>query len=243
MKDKYDALMRAAFVLYSSKLNALANKELSKEDQEALTEISLYETIVSSPSFKAAAIQLGQNFVRYETAVAQGAIKTTLKNSALRNSTIGLSAKARRELKKTVLERVTSINDTSKDIMKNVFEDIIKKDGTLADLKVALKDSLKGQVTDGRINTIAETEYFTAYSKGQYDLNESLVKKGYDLVQIWRTVQDSNVRESHAAMEGEERAVGETFSNGGLHPHDPALDPSETVNCRCTLEIKIIEAP
>jgi len=49
----------------------------------------------------------------------------------------------------------------------------------------------------------------------------------------WSTAGDAEVRESHRAIHGEVRAIGEAFSNGLLYPNDPGGNPSDVINCRC----------
>lgn len=51
----------------------------------------------------------------------------------------------------------------------------------------------------------------------------------------WLSARDAFVRDSHREMDGQTAAVGSPFSNGLMYPGDPAGEPGETVNCRCTL--------
>lgn len=52
----------------------------------------------------------------------------------------------------------------------------------------------------------------------------------------WRTTS-GNPRESHAALDGETVAIGETFSNGAQWPGDPVLPVDERAGCECTFDI------
>lgn len=59
-------------------------------------------------------------------------------------------------------------------------------------------------------------------------------------VKTWVSMADDDVRASHRAAHGQTVAVNETFDVGGqamLAPHDITADPSEWVNCRCTLRV------
>lgn len=49
----------------------------------------------------------------------------------------------------------------------------------------------------------------------------------------WVDSGDDHVRESHA-IDGEQVAIGGTFSNGLKYPHDESAPAGEVVNCRCT---------
>jgi hypothetical protein len=50
-------------------------------------------------------------------------------------------------------------------------------------------------------------------------------------------VNNSNPRQSHAAMDGEIAALGEPFSNGMMWPGDPEGGPDETCGCDCSVTI------
>jgi uncharacterized protein with gpF-like domain len=52
---------------------------------------------------------------------------------------------------------------------------------------------------------------------------------------MWLSMRDEKVRDSHRAIDGEVRNLGEQFSNGLLFPHDPNGPADEVVNCRCDL--------
>lgn len=57
-----------------------------------------------------------------------------------------------------------------------------------------------------------------------------------EATKTWLTARDSEVRESHAELDGETRAANEVFSNGLSHPGDPAaINAGEVCNCRCTI--------
>jgi uncharacterized protein with gpF-like domain len=51
----------------------------------------------------------------------------------------------------------------------------------------------------------------------------------------WKTAGDSRVRDSHAAIDGEEVDINALFSNGLKRPKDPNGRPEEVYNCRCTI--------
>ncbi|MBD5103481.1 MAG: hypothetical protein HDT47_01280 [Ruminococcaceae bacterium] len=64
---------------------------------------------------------------------------------------------------------------------------------------------------------------------------------GVELVREWIATLGNRTRHSHAAIDGEQREVGEAFSNGCMYPGDSVgvdgnkPDPSEVYNCRCTI--------
>lgn len=50
----------------------------------------------------------------------------------------------------------------------------------------------------------------------------------------WVTIS-ANARESHAAVDGETVAIGDTFSLGGAWPGDPVMGVDEVAGCTCTI--------
>jgi hypothetical protein len=43
-------------------------------------------------------------------------------------------------------------------------------------------------------------------------------------------------------IHGQVRNIGEEFSNGCKHPHDPDAPIEETINCRCRLKVVTVGA-
>ena len=60
-------------------------------------------------------------------------------------------------------------------------------------------------------------------------------KYGIDVKKMWYATLDGRTRTHHREIHGEIRELEEKFSNGLLFPADPAGDPSEVDNCRCTM--------
>ncbi len=81
-----------------------------------------------------------------------------------------------------------------------------------------------------RAYTIARTEVHGAAS---YGMHEGAKQSGAFSRKRWLTTRDGRERDTHAMVDGEERALDERYSNGLLYPGDPEGPPGETVNCRC----------
>ena len=64
--------------------------------------------------------------------------------------------------------------------------------------------------------------------------NEEWKQSGVVEKKEWVAVRDERTRESHAELDGETVKLGERYSNGLRFPSDPAGDPEEVINCRCT---------
>lgn len=98
-----------------------------------------------------------------------------------------------------------------------------------------------------RARTIARTESVSAVHGGEEEMLRQLVEQGLtteDQIQReWRTARDERVRGSHRAMHGQKRPLGEPFVSGNgnrlMHPGDPSAPPSDTVQCRCVLAVRV----
>lgn len=183
---------------------------------------------------------VSERYAQLQESIANGSVKETLKGTSLRNSTRGLTGVAKTKLKNEALSRATSMTDTVKESMRVVFKEAAERDLSLAQTKALLKERIQGMVSDGKLDTIARTEYNNAYGYGQNHALEKLDKKGAKVTRTWR-VSGTNVRESHAKCEGEQRGIGQAYSNGLLYPGDPSGGPEEVINCNCWLEIDVQE--
>jgi len=63
--------------------------------------------------------------------------------------------------------------------------------------------------------------------------HESAKQGGVMKKHIWLSSRDDRVRDAHAAIDGESRALDEPYSNGLMYPGDSSGDPAETIQCRC----------
>lgn len=94
-----------------------------------------------------------------------------------------------------------------------------------------------------RAETIAQTETLRAVNMGNHEAYEQAIGNGVlereQLERTWRTRGDGDVRDSHAALSGETRAVDEDFKPNLRFPGDPRAEAKETINCRCRLEVRI----
>jgi hypothetical protein len=98
---------------------------------------------------------------------------------------------------------------------------------------------------------IARTETGQAVLEAAHEaFQQTLEKTGYDddaVTKVWRTASDRKVRDSHAALDGQEvNGLGGVFvspETGAefLYPMDDSLGagPEEIINCRCLCEYNI----
>lgn len=86
-----------------------------------------------------------------------------------------------------------------------------------------------------RAQTIARTE---VHSIANYAQQKEAEQSDEDLVRIWGTAEDDNVRPTHAEADGQVRELDEPFDVGDAklnYPGDPSGPAEEIINCRCFL--------
>lgn len=141
-----------------------------------------------------------------------------------------LSGKIRSWLDSKTKIFATQINDTTFKALEKQFEVSLTEGETREQLISRIEDTY-GDISKGRAETIARTEIHGTMQKGTIEGYEQSGMR----VKIWVAVMDSETRDSHRAMDGEEVSINSAFSNGLMFPGDPSGDASETINCRCTI--------
>lgn len=81
---------------------------------------------------------------------------------------------------------------------------------------------------------IVRTEAHRARELGNLAVSDGAVDQGVELLREWNAALDNRVRNSHANLDGKQRAPGETFPGGAEYPGGFGV-ASEDINCRCTL--------
>jgi uncharacterized protein with gpF-like domain len=92
-----------------------------------------------------------------------------------------------------------------------------------------LIDEKFGDVIRSNGLVIARTEagMITGQLREKIFRAEGIERKG------WSATDDDHTRESHREVDDEVVDIDEHFSNGLMHPGDPAGPPEEIINCRC----------
>jgi SPP1 gp7 family putative phage head morphogenesis protein len=123
---------------------------------------------------------------------------------------------------------LVSVNATTRDALR---ESLVA--GSQAnETAVELAARINAVFNDGmraRASAIARTE--TASTTNEIRA-EAMKAEGIERHQ-WESAGDEATRESHLAVNGEIRVIGEPFSNGLTEPGDASAPPEEVVNCRC----------
>lgn len=127
---------------------------------------------------------------------------------------------------------------------------------TRAQLVAGIRDAFSGKVTQGRIERILRTEVITAFTQMDAAAHVAMKRAGVDLIKVWRHSGKAphRARDSHEAIDGQERELDEPFNVGGgatartppgnvghkaMVPLDPRLPPEEAIHCGCY----VIEVP
>lgn len=113
-----------------------------------------------------------------------------------------------------------------------------------ADLLDKMVQSYENRALMYRAEAIGRTEAMASLHEAQQQSMEQAVDDGIikaqDITFIWRTAEDSRVRDAHVVMDGQERGLGEMFEDGDGNqlefPGDPNAPAETTVNCRCWRE-------
>ncbi len=140
-------------------------------------------------------------------------------------------AAAQRRYLGRVAGRISGINATTRRETEKVLTEGLTAGKSNEDIARELADTvLAGFKTRARL--IARTESTGALNGGTAEYGAEL---GAD--KTWLTARDGQVRESHAAMDGETVGANGVFSNGLAYPGDPAAGAAaeEVCNCRCTI--------
>lgn len=81
----------------------------------------------------------------------------------------------------------------------------------------------------------ARTAITSAQNAGRIDSYYRAAKMGIEVEKEWLATLDGRTRDSHAWIDGEVVPLDHEFSNGCEYPGDPAGEPEEVYNCRCTM--------
>lgn len=86
----------------------------------------------------------------------------------------------------------------------------------------------------------ARTQVTSAENQGRFDSFKQAEDDGIILHKKWIATHDGRVRDSHAAIDGEEQEVDVPFSNGLMFPGDESGEPAEVYNCRCSMGAVVV---
>lgn len=129
-----------------------------------------------------------------------------------------------------VLDKTNEINVTTRNQLADVISSGLDAGKNTNEIATDIQSAFT-QMRATRAAVIAQTAGTAAFESGRV---EAFRLAGIT-IKRWLTQRDGKVRTTHKKLDGEERAVNETFSNGLRYPADPNGKPSEIIRCRCTI--------
>ena len=121
-------------------------------------------------------------------------------------------------------------------LKKRIANNVSRGIATASEYKVIARNiAADSNVGFNRAMRIARTEGHGVQVQAAVDVQHKAKEKGADIVKQWDAALDKRTRDSHRQVDGEIRELDEPFSNGMMHPSDPAGGAAEVVNCRCAL--------
>lgn len=130
--------------------------------------------------------------------------------------------------------KVTQITETTRKEMTDLITLARDMSMTMDDIAAAIMTKFE-QYSDYRAYRIARTEVVAASNFGSYFAAlQASDNMGIDTEKEWVDSDDSRVRDTHAAMDGERVPVNEKYSNGMDYPADMMNGQAkEVIHCRC----------
>jgi hypothetical protein len=129
----------------------------------------------------------------------------------------------------------SNINNTTSQRIADAISDSIEAGETIRERAISVNNALKSQ-TPARSLMIARTETTGALAAGAMVSIDELNRQGANLAIAWLATDDSHVRPTHWAANGQQQDAKGEFTVGGFKcrfPCDPALPAQERCNCRC----------
>ena len=134
---------------------------------------------------------------------------------------------------------VTNITNTTLMWTKSAIILELEAGGTISSIAKKIYEINDGNIAKWRSRVIARTETANASSYASFERAKQL-DLGDDIRGKWMTVGDHRTRESHQAVHGQTKKLGDNFKVNGYNMKRPldgsqGAPASEIVNCRCVL--------
>jgi HK97 family phage portal protein len=130
--------------------------------------------------------------------------------------------------------KVKQINDTTLASIQSELSDGVAAGESIPSLAKRIDNLYLEQIIPNRSKTIARTEVTAASNYGSI---QAAKQSGLKLTKVWLATPGSRTREDHAAADGQEVGIDDTFDVGGeplAYPGDPSGSAENVINCRCT---------
>ena len=141
--------------------------------------------------------------------------------------------RARKYLEEKVVKFAEEVNEVTREKIRKALVKGLDAGEGIPQISQRIADVF--EINRGsRTDKIARTEIVGASNNGTY---HGYVESEIVETHTWIDSRDERVRTTphNHRLDGEEVKLGERFSNGLLHPHDPGGAAGNVINCRCTL--------
>lgn len=131
-------------------------------------------------------------------------------------------------------ERVTGVNQTTKDKLRAILNNAVNQGLSIAETNRLIRSEYN-VMTNYRAERIARTEIIGASNRGAYEAGRAT---GIQLNKIWIATVDDRTRDSHRELDGTSIEQSELFRVGSEWmetPGDVTASPENFINCRCTI--------
>lgn len=122
-------------------------------------------------------------------------------------------------------------NNTTIRALKKQFSEALAQGEGIPQIEKRVRHVF-GIAKRSRSVNIARTEVVGASNFGAH---EAYKQSGVVEKEEWLATKDTKTRDAHAHMDGERKALDDTFSNGLRFPGDPRGTPEQICQCRCTV--------
>jgi SPP1 gp7 family putative phage head morphogenesis protein len=140
--------------------------------------------------------------------------------------------------KAKAVKRGIDLEYGKKQITKSVTSGILQGK-SVNKIAVDLMDNITTMSQTSAVRA-ARTAVTGAQNAGRLDSYEAAKQMGIKVKKQWLATLDGRTRDSHQELDGMTVDIDEAFPNGCEYPGDPAGEPSEVYNCRCTM-ISVVE--
>jgi uncharacterized protein with gpF-like domain len=133
-----------------------------------------------------------------------------------------------------IRRRITAVTETTRQQIVNAvrtgYDDGLGQRGVASMILDAVP-----QLAAYRADAIARTE---THGAANYGSQEAAKQTGVPMKKEWLSAADDRTRDTHREANGQTAGMDDTFRVGDSDlqfPGDPAGDPEEVINCRCSL--------
>ena len=138
-------------------------------------------------------------------------------------------------LDKGALEDLTY--QTRKRLRDSITQSLIKGEG-IRPMTKSIANAI--DVNANRAVRIARTETVRVMNKARLEVIQKAETETVKLKKRWVATTDGRTRDTHRRLNRKTVGSDEDFKPGLAYPGDPRADPSETVNCRCSLATEVV---